>query len=206
MPRSRKKLFRRAAAGFTLVELLLVTLLLPLVAFTAYSNFSSGFRLWKALNEDVLDEDLYLFEAKAARDFRDGLRTESLPFVGAPDAATFASIAPARKELGGDDAIVEVSYFYDGGTRSIMRRTRDRHEVFAEKPGRTQVSLAGVSGFSLSYFFYDATTQAYGWSEAWAGDPVESPEAVRFEFSFERNGRRKAASFTFPFPAGGRKQ
>ena len=60
----------KSRTGFTLVELVLVTAMLSVVGLAAYSAFSNGIRLWKRVNEEVIQEDINMFFVKISRDLR----------------------------------------------------------------------------------------------------------------------------------------
>lgn len=194
---------RRLRAGFTLIELLLVLVILPVVSFTAFSNLSSGIKLWKALNRPVHEEDLQIFHVKASRDFLTAAPFSKIAFEGGSQQAAFATTVRGRPETGGDRALGQVAYRYDEAARAVFREERDYSDFLAGRPGLVSAVLEGVDACALSYLIHDAEKQRYVWSEAWIGEAGSAPAAVRFTLSLTREGTTRQAVETFYVPVGG---
>ncbi len=189
--------------GFTLVELLLVVVLIPLIASVIYLNFSSGVRIWRALNSGVVEEDTQLFFQKISRDFQSSFRYSEIPFVGEAHEVTFAAFIDTDPSLGGDRGFGQVGYFYDTGKKAILRQERNRHELFKEKPGRIQEALRNVYAFKVSYFTYDKAEKVFKWQESWPPEEKTLPIALRLEFESRALGETRYLTRTFELPAGG---
>lgn len=186
--------------GFTLIELLLVVTLLPIVSFAVFANFNSGFKLWKALNQEVVEENLSLFYEKAAFDFENLHRYSSFPFEGDAQKVTFCTNIPAASELGGGSAIGQVSYFYDHDKGTLFRQVRDLNELYKDKPGRLSAAMTDVTDLHVSYYFKNANSDRYEWLEAWQGAADALPIAVRFDFECLRGGKKYTLTRSIALP------
>lgn len=195
---------RLKARGFSLLELLLVLTLVPVVSFTAYSNLSSGIKLWNSLNRPIIEEELQLFQNKASRDFLSAICFSTIPFQGDAETTSFVSIIKAPAELGGERGIGQVTYGYDASLRAIVREEKDYSQFSNDKPGRKLPVLDGVNSCSLSYLVYDDQAREHVWSDVWAGKANEAPAAVRFTYSILREGQARDTEETFYVPVGGK--
>lgn len=193
-------------AGFSLLELLLVLTLVPIVALTAYSNLSSGIKLWKALNQPIPEEDLQIFHNKVSRDFLSSAIFSPIPFQGDSETVAFASNVQARPEMGGDRTLGQVTYRYDAAAQAVMREEKDYSEFFNDKPARVRLALVQVSACTLSYLVYDKEQKKYVWAGVWVGEANRTPMAVRFSYTLTRENRTRSAVGTFYVPVGGEPQ
>ncbi len=176
---------------------------MPIVALTAYSNLSSGIKLWKTLNQPVPEEDFQIFHNKVSRDLLCAAIFSPIPFQGNAEAVSFASNVPGRPEIGGDRALGQVAYRYDAGARVIVREEKDYSEFSNDKPARARPALTGVDACALSYLVYDEQQKKYAWADFWAGEAGQAPAAVRFTCTVTREGRTRRAVETLYVPVGG---
>ncbi|HTL71274.1 MAG TPA: prepilin-type N-terminal cleavage/methylation domain-containing protein [Candidatus Eisenbacteria bacterium] len=203
-PNSRAERLRRRAGAFTLIELLLVMTLLPILAFAVYANFNSGFRIWKAANQEVPEEACALFYRRGDADFRNLVRYSALPFEGGSSEVAFCAGVAAPAELGGDRGLGQVRYFYDDDKKALFREEKNFSEVHKERPGRVTLVLEHVERFSLEYFAVTQQKDVYAWTEEWTGrKPEELPLAVRFSFDRSGPAGNRTDTRTFQVGAGG---
>jgi prepilin-type N-terminal cleavage/methylation domain-containing protein len=191
--------------GFSLIELLLVLTLSPIVFFAVYSNFAMGVKLWQRLQVQSPEEDLVIFSLKAQRDLANAMRLSTIPFIGEPDAMTFASAIEAPEALGGKDGIGQVRYFYDERARAVMRETQDYSQTFKQAPGQKTLLIGDVDEFQVSYLAMAPTATLPDWTDSFASEkPTDLPIAVRFTYS--RAGTRQRQERTYFLAAGGAKK
>ena len=68
--------------GFTLIEVLLVSVLLSVVALAVFKAFSDGVGLWKRVNVELSDEDLEIFFSDVAIRLASAFRHGTVRFEG----------------------------------------------------------------------------------------------------------------------------
>ena len=197
----RSKSSLQKTSGFSLLELLLAASLVPLISFVIFSNISSGLRLWRALNESVLEEDPVLFRQKVGADFDRAFFFSPIPFSGETERVAFASTVDSPPELGGELGIGQVSIFFDASKKVLVKQEANWSDLYKEAPGRTRILLQGVHSFHIQYFSFDALEDAYLWMDEWDPTKKHLPLAARFICEME-NGASPLI-FTFPVQAGG---
>ncbi len=181
----------------------MVMTLVPVISFAIFANFSSGFRIWKAVNREVPHEDAALFASKVAVELGGALRYAGIPFSGDGGRVTFCAPIQAAADLGGSNAYGQVDYVYDAGQKAILREERDLNALHKEKEPRVTRVLERVEACEISYFYEDKSRQAFAWNDSWIPEKPESmPTAVRFTFEIERDGQRHSFRRTAPVLAG----
>ena len=195
---------RRSDQGFTLIEMLMVVSLVSLVALAIYSNFASGVRVFKKMNDSAGDEALTLFFDKLSRDFQNAFPYADVPFEGDSEKVSFMTIIKTVPALGGDQGIGRVTYFYDKESGAVLCRRDNINNLFKEKPAEAAALIRGVSMLRMSYFEYDPLEGQYRWKEAW--DPEDTkggaPLAVRLEMEIREEDHERQITRTFAIPVG----
>ena len=192
--------FYKTTRGFSLLELLLVTALLPLISFAIFANFSSGVRLWKTLNQESPQEDIRIFYQKVSQDFMNALNYTDISFTGDKDRVTLATRIDADPKLGGDRGIGRVSFYYDARERAIFKDEENMSQIYKEAPPRKVLLIKGVGSFEVNYFFVHSMDKTCTWDNEWTPKKDVLPVAVRF--IFDREGAEKT-TLTFFIPVGG---
>lgn len=193
----------RGRAGWTLVELLIVTTLLPVVAMTAFGSFSAGAKLWKSLGQEVPEEDVVILHRKISADLETAIRYKSIGCEGDRVSFSFPGRVDAEEKLGGGLALGKVTWSYDAEGQAIFRRQRNIHDLHEEADGLNQRQAGRVSAFSMEYLLLDKEKKTYRWAEEWSVEDGSLPIAVRVALAIERAGRTREYEFSFPVPAGG---
>ena len=196
-----KKTCPKTPGGFSLLELLLVMTLLPIVFFSVYSNFSTGFKIWARVVRQTPEEDVDIFYYKARKDLENMQRFAAIPFDGDKEAVSFAATVQAPPELGGASGIGQVSFTYDPDHHTVLRESKDYSQLYEEHPGTQSVLLKNVASFELSYFSKEPMENAHSWSDSWKPDPKKLPLAVRISFTLE--GVPEKQERTVFIPVGG---
>ncbi|MBI4358375.1 MAG: prepilin-type N-terminal cleavage/methylation domain-containing protein [Candidatus Omnitrophica bacterium] len=190
--------------GFTLIELLMAISLIAVVGLAVYGNFSSGFAMMKRVTRPASEENLAVFLEKLTRELQNSFPYADIPFDGENEKFTFATTVLTKPELGFDQGIGRVGYFYDDSSATIKRRQENVNQIYEEEPGLITSLLTHVSSFSVQYYSFGETESKYRWEEVW--DPViqkgKIPLAVRIELTFYDQGKEYRLSRTFAIPMG----
>ncbi len=193
----------RKNKGFTLLELLLTSTLVPIVFLSVYGNFNSGVKIWKALDHGVATEDINILFEKSFVDFENAFKYSGLQFSGDSKKVTFASLIDTDEVLGGDRGIGQISYFYDSGKKVILKEEKNVSQVYKERPGRLRTMLTDVDSFKINFFVYDKLSNESIWQDAWEPEEDSLPVAVRFRFESHLGGEeKKVFTKTFMIPVG----
>ena len=195
---------RGSLRGFTLIELLLVMTLLPILSFAMYSNFNSGFRLWKAANRDIPEEAPAFFYQRAAADLQNMRRYAAMPFQGAESEIVFCAGVPSAPALGGKRGLGQVRYYFDGSQKAVFREEKNFSQVYKERPGRISRVLEHAESFRIDYLIENKAEKTVHWAGAWqSAEEGALPLAVRFHTDSAPFGERRSDSHTFAVPVGG---
>ena len=200
-----KKLFSKKdlISGFTLIELLLVRLLIPLIGFTVYANFSSGVRVWQRLHQPDSVEDLLIFTQKVSRNFDSAMLYTPIAFEGNKESVSFVSLIQTDEKLGGDRGIGQVRFFYDTSSRAIKRQVLNLNQIYKNSNINAETVLGNASSFKVSFLGMDKQDKTFHWMEEWVDRPKDLPVAVRFEFKWSSAAGERPVKKTFMIPAGG---
>lgn len=190
---------RPRASGFTLVELLLVCLIIPIVSMAVYGNFSAGLRLWSTLQRQTPYEETDILTRRATHDFNNAVKYALIPFSVDGTRVDFACFTPATDLFGGADAIGRVAYYYDKSAKVLMREEKNISQAYTDAPGRVSRVFSNVDGFSMQFFALDPIANAYLWTEEWDPSKEKLPSAIRF--NIESGGSTLVR--TFHLPGGG---
>lgn len=169
--------------GFTLVEVLIVSALVGVVAVTVFSSFSAGARLWGALQSTASNEDVNIFYLKFTDDLEGAFSYTGLPFQADPVQMTFTAFVDAGAELGGDRGIGRLSYEFDAGKHVLNRSVKNMSQVHKEKSVKPQPVLVNVRSMRFSYFVFKKEENTYEWIDEWNDPDNRVPMAVRVEFT-----------------------
>ncbi len=141
--------------GLTLIEMLIVTSLIAIVAIAVSSAFLQGNRIFENLREVKTREDIAFFIEKVTRDLRssinytasDGTFTERKLSFSAVNERHSKSVGP----LGA--ALVEVTYRYDMNKNAVFREEREYYSHKSAKNNTEELVLDGIDRvkFTASY-------------------------------------------------------
>lgn len=184
-------------AGFSLMEMLVVSAILPVIFFSVFANMSSGLRAWKTFNRPVSEEGTVIFLDRVRSDFSSAFAYTDAPFTGDAERLSFAAPIQASQRLGGDRGIGRIGYRYDSSSKSILREESNVSELFKESPPRARSVLSGVSAFYLEYLSYQPAESSYVWAELWQPGKRPLPAAVRMTID-RVDGERLVQTFMVP--------
>jgi prepilin-type N-terminal cleavage/methylation domain-containing protein len=169
-----------AGAGFTMVELLVVTAIVSVVSLAAYSVLDNGVKVWKKANTVLALEDLALFFDRFSRDVRNTIRFESIGFAGEAHRIEFASLVNSRG-LGGR-CVGKIIYQYLPQERLLRRAQADFSQIYNTEEEFTGQGLKEITSLKFSYYYYDKEKKGFFWSDNWLSKAL--PLAIRVELEF----------------------
>ena len=120
---------------FTLVELILVSVILSVVGITVYAAFSNGVRLWKRINQKSPKGDVNVFFAKISRDLRSLVRHSTVSFSGESDSISFATFVISETEEGVKKDLGMVNYYFEKRESTITKKRSNYSELYLDEPG-----------------------------------------------------------------------
>lgn len=185
----RRARHRQAAAGFTLLELLVALGLLAMILAAAFGGLRFGAKSWEAGN----------VRAETAGEFRTTYRVlrqllassrpltfadESEPeyvFEGRTDALRFVAPVPVGAGEAGAYAIALFTTRDRGGTDLHLGWRRfdgDEEDMGDTEPDDDIVLVRGARGIRLAYFGADGNARQPSWADRWE-DPDRLPRLVR---------------------------
>jgi hypothetical protein len=195
------RLARRA--GFSLMEILLVAVLLPVVGLAIFSNFNSGLKLWRSIGTPDPNEDRTIFFGRVERDLEQGFKSKAAPFTGSSGTFSLSTIVEGPEGLGGADSPGRAVFSYDAAGRAIVREAFDANQISEEKPGTKTAAARDVASAHFSYLVFDKERQRFEWREEVEADKLALPAAVRFEMELlAPDGALEPVSRVFYIPAG----
>ena len=189
--------------GFSLLELLLVTALIPLISFVIFANFSSAMRLWQRFEVRDQNESIAIFSIKTGRDLGQGFRYSGQKFRGEPQEFALMSIIEADPAIGGDLAVGQVVYRFDPSKKVLLRESRNLSDLAKERPGQVLPALQDVTGFKATYLVWDKIAKTFVWVEEVTEELDTLPAAVRFDMVLAGPEGSRDLSRTFHIPSGG---
>jgi len=184
----------KAHKGFTLIELMVVTVLMGTIMLAVYSVFSSGIKLWQRMNVQTRTEDVAVIFQKLSTDLRSSVRFSGIDFTGSDSQITFPALYVVQDNVM-NRGVGEVTYQYDGSEGTLNRQIRGMSEFYLKQPGNMRTLVSDVQSVSFKYYFYDPDKGAYAWEDEWPPDvltdessenTVVIPEAVRFEIDLKK--------------------
>lgn len=196
--------------GFTLVEILLVTVTLSIIALAVYTTFDNGIKLWKKMTQDVLQEDINIFFSKISDDLRNSFRYSGIEFSGSEDSIAFA--IPIKFIIQGkvENGIGQAGYFFDKRTNSINRIQTNYSQLYLDKSGPVRQLVNDIKSLNFQYYCYDPRQEEYLWVDAWNEEQVpleikideHLPLAVKIEVESDDNNESGKFTKVVTIPVG----
>ncbi len=115
--------------GLTLLETILVSSLISIVALTLYNALSNGLKVWDRVHQFVIEEDIALFLNEISEELHNAYVMEEMPFEGQPHRIAFPTIVLTLEDpkiSGGRDNYIHqpgrVQYFFDTSQKNLYRQ------------------------------------------------------------------------------------
>lgn len=193
--RRTPRILRNTKHAFTLVELLMVSVLLSAVSFAIFGVFNSGIKIWKRMNSAVINEEVNIFLSKFTRDVSCGIKFSAISFVGDAEEARFAALlySPQLEKR----TVGEVTYAYKAGI--LERKERDFSQIYNEREAIQKPILKNLEFCKFAYYTFDKEAKEYFWREGWSDEQL--PLAVRIEFGYKDELGARSIVRTVSIPA-----
>jgi len=166
--------------AFTLIELVISSLIIACVSVVVYSVFSGGISAWKK-GRDIKDYErsLRLISEVMAREIRNTIRFSSIPFEGDEGSVFFAGIiedVSAEKESMGNQP-GRISYFLNE-ENTLCRKQQTYAEVFQKEEDLGQIKelIPNLARLSFSYLGFDDAAKEYIWKNRWPDIKIDDEE------------------------------
>ena len=179
--------------GFTLVEMLITTSLMTLVAGVLMAVLSGGLRVWQRARDYGIGEQASLVAFDGMRrDFDNSRRFTLVPFKGEYDDVAFAFAETAAPGSGDPAEIGRLAYFLDE-RRHLLCRSFVPYRLAGHiyPRDRCQAVLRDVRRLRFEYFGEPEPGHGAGWSQHW--DAAALPLAVKVSAELQEAGQRTAA-------------
>ena len=172
--------FLGSHAGFTLVEILIVATIVSILAAGLGSSFVSGMRLWgRAQQRDTASLNGWFALEVMARELRQSLEVPFATFEGSARELSFPATI--------NDAVVRVTYVYDGYEKRLQRREVGLNDLLEEKlepEVKERVLFWPAEDVTIEFATFDpiqdedGAVKGYEWTDAWEEDDG-LPAAIR---------------------------
>lgn len=173
---------RKNLTGFTLVELLVTSALLALMAGAVVATLAGALKVWqRAEDRGTNDQWVQVAFHQVRQDLQNVRRFKPIPFEGDYESFSFPTVitrstAPETEV----EALGERGYFFDWNRRNLCR---SEHPYQGLRRVRLTDScspvLTGLDRLRFSYYGFDPHTNTYDWSATWSSP--EPPVAVKME-------------------------
>ncbi|MFH1507745.1 MAG: type II secretion system protein [Candidatus Omnitrophota bacterium] len=173
-------------SAFTIIELLIVTVLLSFVSLTVFVTFNKGAIIWQRVTRYQPKEDILIFFTQLDKDLRNSFNFTSIPFTAGPESMSFASLVKSSRlnKL----TVGKVFYYYDSSRHSLNRLAHDYADYNADRDRGLALgikTLEEVSSLKLSYYTYNPESDEYTWKKEWS--MKELPLSVKIEAEININ-------------------
>ena len=192
---------KNKAPGFTLIELMVVTVMLSIVCLSIYSTFASGAKIWQRVNRLSVNEDVNIFFDRFSSDVKNSVNFTGLRFSGKADRIELPTLVSSptleAKTVG------MAVYSCTGNT--LVRGQADYSQIYQDVSITPRHILSGLQSCNFTFYQYDDEQQEYSWVDEWTRP--EFPLAIRLEVALAP-GSSGGSSFvkTVSVPIGGRKR
>ncbi|MFH1189728.1 MAG: type II secretion system protein [Candidatus Omnitrophota bacterium] len=169
------------AAGFTLVEIMLVAGIMAVIGLTIVSTFSGGLKIFYRMEGyNTVKADVLIAIEKMERDLRNTFPYNGMEFMGSSKRVTFPGLTRKLNDKGLPEEFPgSISYYLDESGRAKALSREDKRYTQAikkENPERGLVTrLAEIENLSFKYYSYDNESDSYNWAGVW--DKSEGIEA-----------------------------
>ncbi|MCM8782371.1 MAG: prepilin-type N-terminal cleavage/methylation domain-containing protein [Candidatus Omnitrophica bacterium] len=187
------------AKGFTLLEMLIVSAILSVVALAIYASLNNGIKIWQMVNKTLPEEDLNIFFDKFSLDIRNAFKFAGINFLGTKDALEFPTLVNSPRLQ--KRTVGKVIYTYVPRNRMLNRYQVDFDGVYSGETDRGLLqSLKNVTSLNFQYYFYDKERKEYLWQDEWLKGGL--PLAIKVEMEFDNGRETKKFAKTVGIPSG----
>ncbi|MBI4549798.1 MAG: prepilin-type N-terminal cleavage/methylation domain-containing protein [Candidatus Omnitrophica bacterium] len=191
--------------GTTLLELLVASVILTVVAAAIYTVLSQSARLWSRASRPRPQWEIDLVLEKISSELRNAFAFEETGLEGGSDFVEFFTVAPAVDRAFGEAPVrvpVKVRYYYDPARRAVCRRQTGYRQVLypkgAAQPGE-EVMARNIDGFDVKYYHENVRSKTVAWRKAWRAACL--PRALKLSLKYD-DGRPQNLMRLLPVPQG----
>jgi prepilin-type N-terminal cleavage/methylation domain-containing protein len=187
----------RETRGFSLIELLIASLIFTVVLTVVYSAFNTGMFGYKSIEKrlSVYQKARRVLD-RASLDLRNafGYSDTQIKFIGSGDRISFFSIVKGRESARN---YARVSYFMQED--NLMRLCLLNQQSLKGDHGLNPQRLAsGIEEFVFSFASISTLDASLAWKDSW-DDPKKFPAAVKVKISFKENPHKSFSRIIY-FP------
>lgn len=198
--------------GFTLIEIMVATVLMAMMGFLLMASLNTSVRAkdnvehvsqrFQEVRQAMSRMSRELSMAYLSKHFNSSDPAFVTQFKGSKDRVYFSAFGYNTHQKDSPESDQQVLAFYlatdKNGQQSLMRRVHPNLNLDVEKEGRAQVLCPNVSKLEFSY--YDSKTEK--WEESWLADPLNQSAAtqvVQHQDSKKKNKEDAKASAPKPW-------
>ena len=147
--------------GFTLLELLVTSVMVCVISLAIYTTFTNGIKIWQRINTHIPEEDLGIFFERFSSDLRNNLRFRDSAFSGSDGRLEFSSLVDSPRL--NKRTIGEIVYSYDAVGGTLIREEKDFSHIYTGERGRISQLLKNIGSLNFQYYFYNEEEKEYYW-------------------------------------------
>lgn len=185
--------------AFTLIELLISSVLIAVVALAIYTALSSGISLWARTNSaGIQKERVIILLERLAREWRNSIKFSGIDFEGTQDTLSFpALITQIYSEAETSQPFIihlpgRITYRFDEDDETILYQRLTYKELnsdiesedISEESMGTRIEISNIKSLLFSYYKYDEEEEEWVWDEAWPDAPTR-PIAIKIEIALK---------------------
>jgi len=190
--------------GFTLIELIVATLIMAIVVVSIYSTFSLGIKAWRKGGEGRNLQKVRVSLLKLQKELKSTFLFSMIKFKGVSSEMTFPVVVSEEDK----DNTYTVSYYIaedmNTGVKSLIKKKAlfaDKKYAETEDPGEFVFSAYSMD-FEYAYELKNGS-KGFAWHGAWEDFQKTIPCAVRINFSLDAGGELYHKTIFIPHGALG---
>ena len=198
------------AAGFTMIEILIVAMIFATVSAASLSIFSMGMQIWRrAQGPSVLERKALFAMEKIGKDIRASYRTkvETLKGKGDSSSIQIPSLIVVKGEKLDMIQYGRVHYEWNSSKQELCRAEETATNISQEKTPPCRVIASKIRRFKLRYFIYEGIGESYSWYDEWeekADPPLAVQVAIEVDTSIKKLKSSRSFAKTIFMPTGGK--
>ncbi len=149
--------------GFTLVEVLVVTVIFSIIGVGIMASFVSGVKIWRR-SQDLFRVygDLILTLEKVSRELRHSV---NIPDIGFEAVSSNEFSFPALV----GSSCMKVTYRFDPQEKTLLRGQVRLKDIIAEKEKEeyTEGKIIDLEELNINYFYFNNDDKSLCWQDSW---------------------------------------
>lgn len=199
-----KKNLNSRAQGFTLVELLVVSGLLGIVAVAIFAAISSGLNVYSRIKlyEQKKADILFAIE-KLEADLKNTFIISGFRLSGSSEVISFPGLVKAVDSAGNSYLSLGKIYYYRNKESGNLLRAEQAYAqaLSGSVSSLKEAPLVYIEAINFSYCIYNSETKTYSWNDVWDLDNL--PKSVKIKVYFNNKGINEEFTRTVVLPMAG---